>query len=327
MMNTKLLIILFFFYFSITSAQGQESAEMFIQDYSSDFILKLYSKISSHDFAIEDKNTETRIEYKPNFQVNTGVGFNYKWLGLGVAFKAPLVNADDDKYGKTNQFDVQLNIYSKRIIIDLNLLYYQGFYISNADDLYNNDDLDVYPSRRDISSSSIGGSFYFITNEKFSYKSAFINNEFQEESAGSIIFGSYFSIYGMQADSTIVPVEFRDSIDAQMHIKSANSVNFGLQCGYAHTFVTMDDFYFTFGLVPGIGVQAYSKELDNEVVVKNEQAGISFKIQLRVAFGYNRTKHFGSIAFVKDSYAITESEYLNMNYGYGNLKITFGYRF
>jgi Domain of unknown function (DUF4421) len=325
-MNSKLQIILVTFLFTFT-AYAQESTEILIQDYSSDFILKLYSKITTHDFAIEDNNTDTRIEYKPNFQVNTGVGFNYKWLGLGIAFKAPFINNDNDKYGETTQFDVQLNIYSRRLILDLNFLYYQGFYINNAEDLYNIKPIEVYPSRRDINSASIGGSFYFIANENFSYKSAFISNEFQEESAGSLIMGSYFSIYGMQADSIIVPFEFRDSIDEQLHVKAANSINMGGSIGYAHTFVTMDDFYFTFGIVPGIGIQGYSKQLENGELVDNEKLGVSLKVQLRAAFGYNRTKHFANLAFVKDSYAITDSEYLNLNYGYGNIKLTFGYRF
>lgn len=306
---------------------SQESTDIVIQDYSSDFILKLYSKISTHDFAIEDKNTNTKIEYKPNFQLNTGIGFNYKWLGLGVAFKAPFVNNDDDKYGKTKQFDLQLNVYSKRFIFDFNFLFYNGFYISNAEKLYGLKDIEVYPSRGDIGSSSIGGSIYFINNERFSYKSAFINNEFQEKSAGSFIFGSYFSVYGMQADSIVIPYEFRDSIDQQLHIKAANSLSLGVSAGYAHTFVTMDDFYFTFGIIPGFGIQGYSKELESGEVVDNEKIGVSAKVQLRLALGYNRTKHFASIGFVKDSYAITDSEFLNLNYGYGNVKFTFGYRF
>jgi uncharacterized protein DUF4421 len=325
-MNLRSLIPVIFIFFSY-SLIGQDNVEVYIQDYSSDFILKLYSKVNSHNFAIEDKLTSTKIEYSPNFQLNTGIGFNYKWLGLGFAFKAPLVNDDDDKFGKTTSFDIQANIYSKKIIVDLNYLYYQGFYLSNAEKLYDIEKLDTFPSRGDITSASIGGSFYFIVNgDKFSYKSAFINNEFQKESAGSLIFGSFISLYGMSVDSTVIPIEFRDSINANLHVKAANGFNIGTSFGYVHTFVTKDNFFITAGLVPGLGLQSNVRELATGEILENE-IGLALKVQVRLAFGYNRDKHFGVISLVNDTYAITDEENQILNYGFGNVKITFGLRF
>ena len=64
-----------------------------------------------------------------------GFGFNYKWLGLGIAFGLPAPAQDIEKYGKTTRFDFQLNIYSKKFVIDAFAQEYKGFHIKNPTEL------------------------------------------------------------------------------------------------------------------------------------------------------------------------------------------------
>ena len=325
----KLILIIVTFLFNLyqsDSLLAQVNTE-YVENLSDGFTAKTFLKIKSHRFMINDELNDLEIKYKPNANITSGFGFNYRWLGLAVAFKAPYLNSDNDKYGNTKQFDIQANIYSSNFVFDINLIHYQGFYLENVEELYNIDDIKEYPTREDITSSTIGGSFYYIANgDEFSYKAAYIQNEVQKKSAGSLIIGSFISIYGMQADSSIVPFEFRDSVQAETNFKAASSLNFGASLGYVHTFVTMDDFFLTFGFVPGIGLQGFSRELENGEIIDSELGGM-IKLHLRMAFGYSREKHFGSITFVNDSYVIGEEDKLLLNYGFGSLKLTFGLRF
>ena len=54
------------------------------------------SKVAS--FSIFDNQNSSKLLYQPNEALNIGLGFNYKWFGLDLAFNIPGFNNDNAKY-------------------------------------------------------------------------------------------------------------------------------------------------------------------------------------------------------------------------------------
>ena len=61
---------------------------------------------------------------------------------------------------------------------------------------------------------SVGlNAFYIFNSERFSYKAAFVRNQIQLKSAGSLIIGASFDMFILDADSSIVPPELSNYFD------------------------------------------------------------------------------------------------------------------
>ena len=87
-------------------------------DYSDQLLIKVMSVVKSNDLEIINKNNKKSIVLKPYGMSSLGFGFNYKWLGLGIGFGLPASPEDEKIYGKTQRFDFQLNVYSKKFVVD-----------------------------------------------------------------------------------------------------------------------------------------------------------------------------------------------------------------
>ena len=65
-----------------------DSSDLYIEDLTDQLILRLYTLTKYN--SLEIINPTGRMIMRPNGNTNMGVGFNYKGLGLGVAFGRPL---------------------------------------------------------------------------------------------------------------------------------------------------------------------------------------------------------------------------------------------
>ena len=152
-----------------------DSTNKYIEDLTDQLILRLYTLTKYN--SLEIINPNGRMIMRPNGNTNLGVGFNYKGLGLGVAFGRPLSQSSIDKYGLTNRFDMQVSMYGKHIGMDGFIQWYQGYYMANPSDFIEWDKPN-YPQVRDLEIFSIGGNgFYIFNRKKFSYKAAYLRNE------------------------------------------------------------------------------------------------------------------------------------------------------
>jgi hypothetical protein len=164
---------------------------------------------------------------------------------------------------------------------------YKGFYVSSP--VRGDDSYYIVP---DMVTFSVGISAYWIYNPKrFSIRSAFIQNERQKRSAGSLLVWPSFHYFNISSENGIIPAEIMD----KYHIPSANQVNsgdfysFGLAPGYAYTLVFLKNFYLTGAAFPGVA--AHYASFRNG---KNSSTDFEFAFQLsgRFAFGYNSDKWF-----------------------------------
>lgn len=337
----NLFIILLILVVNNLHAQGQSDIEARVQQSSAidtAFIHSYYDRLilgfslpkKYVDFSINDIRNDKSLDYQPN--TNTAIGFKgaYKWLGISVAFGIPQTAGEIEKYGKTERFDIQLNTYLRKIVIDGYFQFYKGMYLMNMDEYFDDFSEDTeasYYKRPDLIYGNLGISARYVWNhKKFSYKAAYDFNETQKKGAGSFLLGGYAFLSSAGADSTFVPHFARDDFSDTATFAQISAVNFGISAGYIRTFLIGDHFFITIGVTPGIGLQgftAYDVE-ENEVMAKSG-AGLSFVS--RIALGYTKKNFYAVLTGVSGSNNLVNKDITAINFGYGNSRITIGYRF
>lgn len=267
-------------------------------DYSDELLLKFGTVVKSNKLEIINTNDKQSAKFAPAGITSLGGGVNYKWLGLSISFGLPSKPEDDEKYGKTQRFDAQLNIYSKKFGIDVIVQNYNGFYLENPEALTTWEE-DYQPQLPRMQSLSVGaGGYYFFNNKKFSYKAAYVRNTIQNKSAGSLLLGGFYSLdyagfeEGAYDEDTIVsfipktlPQEVSDSFD----IKAFRSYTYGISFGYTYTLVFLKKCFINLSLAPGIGAKSlvvYNSQGENTT-----KSGVATRITVRSSFGYDN-KHF-----------------------------------
>tara|TARA_B100000809_G_C15140222_1_gene532861 strand:+ start:9968 stop:10996 length:1029 start_codon:yes stop_codon:yes gene_type:complete len=256
-------------------------------DYSDQLLIKVMSVVKSNDLEIINKNNKKSIVLKPYGMSSLGFGFNYKWLGLGIGFGLPASPEDEKIYGETQRFDFQLNVYSRKFVVDAFAQQYTGYHIENVAELIDWEGV-YFPQRESMKTFAMGiGGYYVFNHEKLSYKAAYVRNSVQKKSAGSFLLGGFYNIdYGGfdgGDTSSFVPDYFPVEIQDSLPIDTYTARSVGVSFGYTYTFVFFKRFFINLSLIPGLGVKSLTvtKSGDNF----KETTGVG-RFNGRVALGY-----------------------------------------
>ncbi|MDP1622665.1 MAG: DUF4421 family protein [Bacteroidales bacterium] len=229
----------------------------------------------------------SKIVYRPNVNLRIGIAGFWKWFGLGLSVVNPIYKTDRNVYGKTTTLDLRVNAFGRAIAGEMFLQRYKGYYIAS-------------PARQDgthfiisdMRTFSLGLAGYWIYNaEKFSIRAAFIQNEGQKKSAGSLVVRPAFTYYRISSGHGIIPTEIADAyqIPAANLITGGKFYSLGLSPGYVYTLIFLKNIYITAALFPGVAAQfsSYTSEF-------NQYSDFEFAFQLngRFALGYNSDKWF-----------------------------------
>jgi len=260
-------------------------------DYSDQLLLKVMTVVKSNSQQVINTNNKQSVKLKPAGTTSLGFGFNYKWLGLGIAFGLPSSEKSDSLYGKTKRFDFQLNIYSKKFVVDAFAQQYNGMYIENPNELatWNRE---PFPQRDSMQTNSVGiAGFYVFNNKKLSYKAAYVRNAVQKKSAGSFLLGGYYNIdyagFDQGATSFFIPSDFSQEVKDSLPINTYQSINYGLAFGYTYTLVFWKKWFINLTLLPGVGIKNLEVHANGVKEVKRDP---SSRFSGRVAVGFE-SKH------------------------------------
>ena len=330
MRNYLLLILLLFQVFAYSqveteiSKKNTKSDTTYIVNVSDKLAIRIYNIWKRTELTLTELNTNKSLQIKPNGSTNIGLGFNYKWMGLGIAFGMPFVNNDDSLYGKTNRFDFQLNLYGRSMGADLYFQRYKGFYISNPNQLVLWEKKS-YPLLENMQIIAAGASvYYFFNNKKFSYRAAFVRNEIQRKGQGSVILGAYYGVNAAFDRTGFKSEVLKDSLDTLFNIYSFVSNSYGISFGYTYTFVIAKRFFINISLVPGIGI-VQSKINTSEKLFKFKPK-LATRYIARFALGYeHKNFYLGLTAYTTGS--TYEYDYIKIEPKTGNVKLFFGKRF
>jgi hypothetical protein len=153
------------------------------------------------------------------------------------------LNKKDEAKGKTKGLDLQIHLYPKKWAIDVLFESPKGFYLDQkgiAGAGANN-----YYYRGDIKSNLYGVSAYRVPNkEKFSYRAAISQTEWQKKSAGSFLYGGNVFHGFLQGDSAFIPALLMNNYP-QKGVTKMSYTSFGPGVGYAHTLVIDQHFFLT----------------------------------------------------------------------------------
>ncbi|ATL49458.1 hypothetical protein COR50_21020 [Chitinophaga caeni] len=302
----------------------------YIEDHSKDLTVRLYGSRKYTHFDLVDHQQKEKVLYKPNSNFNVGFGFNYKFLGINFGFNLPFINNDDEKYGKTKYLDLQSHIYLRKIVIDFYGQYYKGYYLANPiNTLENYQASGRFPQRPDMYNVDLGVSAHYIFNhQKFSYRAAYLQNEYQKKSAGSFLLGGDIFSYKMKGDSALVPrdIKNKDFFDYDDYHKT-NVISLAVNGGYAYTYVIRSHFFVMASLSGAVGINhttLYYLDTDRT----NQETGWQLNTTLRIAAGYNSSKYFAGIHYV-DMKTRSESpiDRTYQAFGTGNFRVSFVKRF
>jgi len=290
---------------TLPGALAQKKAEpfdtLYVNDYSHILTGRAYFSTKNNAFALRSDRGKD-LAYRPNNQINWGLGASYRALTLNIGIRMPLVNDNDAIYGSTRYLDAQANIHTKRTATNLFLQIFRGYHLRGYTNTgLNWPELAERPYRPDVRQFNFGFSSLRITNnDRFSYRASFNQDAWQKRSQGSWLFGGYMTYFGMRADSSIVPTTERERFTPEVRIRRGDFFDAGPMSGYVYTFVFREHWFATVSAVGGAGLAIQGLYYPLGDLVSEGQtngAGAGYRFQWRAGTGYNSARHYVGISF------------------------------
>ncbi|CAN5894434.1 hypothetical protein BH24BAC1_BH24BAC1_25170 [soil metagenome] len=272
------------------------------------------------DLRLWDRTQDRGYHYRPNSTLNTGLGATYRWATLNLAYGFGFLNPDRGQ-GDTRYLDLQAHVYPQKLVLDLFGQFYKGYHLSTegrgaapGESFY---------VRPDMVITKIGFSGQYVFNHRrFSFRAAFLQNEWQKKSAGTFLLG--FELYGgrAQGDSTLVPPPFDGSPAGD--IRTIRFGDFGPNAGYAYTLVIRKHFFFTGSVAANLGA-GYTRLEGN--TGRDLRWGINPNVFWRGFVGYNSERWSVNANYVSNYLRLVANQQYATTLNTGNYRFNFIYRF
>jgi hypothetical protein len=279
------------------------------------FLSQKYTRLN-----YSNKKDGYSLDYRPNTNVAIGIGATYKWATFNISHGFNFLNNDPEK-GKTHYVDLQFHGYGTKIQVDGFGQFYSGFFLTpkGAASTTGN-----YYKRPDIKVNEVGLSVQYIVNHKrFSFRSAFLQNDWQRRSAGSFLFG--FETYGgrIKADSVFVPRSLIKG-DLSLQERYRSYYELGPNVGYAYTLVIHENFFFTGALSISLD---YGINTSETATVKTWSNGFSSNTFVRLVAGYNSRVDGLSFIYLNNGVQLNTQHDSHITLNTGNFRFTYTHRF
>ncbi|MFC4872158.1 DUF4421 domain-containing protein [Negadavirga shengliensis] len=303
-------------------AQGNLDSTVYYQEFPDQLTGRYYFSRKYTGMRFQDKSSGLNLLFMPNSTLNMGVGATYSNLTLNLAYGFGFLNPDRGR-GETNYLDLQAHVYPKKWVIDFFGQFYRGYYIHQGKP----EDLDMAGTylNPDMRVRKIGTSVQYLFNhEKFSYRAAFLQNEWQKKSAGSLLAG--FEIYGGEGkdeEGGFIPSS--SLVEGQANVESVRFFEFGPNLGYAYTLVIMKHFFITVSASSNLSV-GFSEVRDDSQNTRT-QWGVSPNYFLRGFAGYNSDRWSVNANYVYNQVNFPDASGYRTSMMTGNYRLNFVYRF
>jgi uncharacterized protein DUF4421 len=263
------------------------------------------------------------LEYKANPKLNLGAGITIKNFSINFFNGFGFLNPKDDPKGKTKGFDFQIHLYPRKWSIDLLYLSPKGYHLDQKG--IAGAGPDEYYYRGDVKTTLFGISAYRVPNkERFSYRAALLQTEWQKKSAGSFLYGGQIHHGVIQGDSSLIPALLSQEYP-QAGINKINILSFGPGAGYAYTLVIKQHFFITGSMIINLDAN-FTKEEEGAATLKTTSFNPSEVF--KAAAGYNgrlwnvSANWAGAGFWVKG--ATVEKDYF---FPLGNIRVVVAHRF
>ena len=242
---------------------------------------RIYLSKKYAPFTLPAAGSVRDLQYRPNTKLNLGIGVTYKNYTANVAYGFGFLNNNYNTKGKTKGLDLHFHLFPNKLTVDLLGVFHKGYYLVPKG--YAAVNSNSYYYRPDVKLTLLGVAAYRVPNaEKFSYRAAFVQNEWQKKSAGSILFGGEAYYVSFVGDSAIVPKQLQNSYP-QAGIKKINFISVGPGLGYVYTLVIEKHFFITTSLIANLDFNFCTENATSQ----NKKFSLKPAAIYKGAIGYN----------------------------------------
>lgn len=267
--------------------------------------VRLYTVKDHADFSFASLHKRSGIQYKSNAATSLGAGVTYKNVSGNFSAGFGFLNKGIEERGKTSTLDLQLHFFPRNWVSDLTFLRYKGFYASP--EYYPHQLQGSYYYRPDVNLILLGLAAYRIQHaNRFSYRSAFYQNEWIKKSSGTFLYGGAIYYQRISADdSSLIPVSLAGSF-ANKDFYKFYFISIGPGVGYARTLVLKQHFYLLGSAIINANIIFSTDKND---FTKNKRTGFEPGVNFKTAAGYNGNvwnvslSWAGNVLLAKQAYA------------------------
>jgi hypothetical protein len=247
----------------------------YYKTYPASLTARVYTSKKYAMIGFPSASGQTDLKYLTHTKYDVGIGATYNNLTLNVAYGVGYLDNNNSNVSNTKGLDFQLHLFPYKWAADAVFTSYKGAYATDS----NNTD-----NRHDINLDFIGLSLYRVPNaDKFSYRAAMVQNEWQKKSAGSLLYGANIYYGKLKSDSALVLTK-DDNLSPQAGINNIHFISAGPGIGYAYTLVAAQHFFLTGSLVGNLDV-TYTTEQKNGM--DNSNTSVDPVAIYKAAAGYN----------------------------------------
>jgi|GEM_PF-1292223 len=296
----------------------------YVSSYPTKPLLKFVLNNKSHDFYIRSTNSNT-IHYKPGRANGYGFGLVYHQLAMELSFTPPQ-KFDINHASPNGRIDINTTLFNNRFGLDLLFQNYRGYVLSRPEQIIRNWDGQSY-IRNDLASTFIGINFFYVQNaKKYSLRSAFVGDQIQHKSSGSLLYGAYLNTLNIQGKTNIVSDSAQTFNEDVIGVKRISNISLGFMMGFGYNIVLPKGFFIGLVAIPGMGLAVGGKS-QNRNLPPEPQLFPQVMINARASFGFNHTKWYTSLQWSENLGAYEFGSESRVSINQSKLKATFGYRF
>lgn len=240
---------------------------------------RIYAAKKFEDINVPSGGSAPDLKFVANHKLNFGLGVTWHNFSINGFYG---FNNTSSNRGKTKGLDLQVHMFPHKWAIDVLAIMPKGMYIKPKG--AGSTDPAKYYSNPNTKERIYGIAAYKVPNkEKFSYRAALVQNEWQKKSAGSLLYGGeIYLVIGPENDSNFIPQPIENNyIQKGYHEMKFISVGPGI--GYAYTAVLGQHFFITGSLIANLKINFATEEVP--AVVKKTSFGPS--AIFKSAIGYN----------------------------------------
>jgi hypothetical protein len=266
-------------------------------------------------------STARTLTFKPNNSYGAGFGLYVFEVGAEITFAVPTAQDKNEIYGKSEAFDLQMNLLGKNWGADIFYSNYNGFYAADSDKPVAPNT--PYPQRPDLSTRIYGlNGIYVFNKNKFSLRSAYNFAERQKKSAGSFLLAGTISSYHLKADSSLYGKYYESLFGTDADVSDFRSFTVSVAPGYTYTLVWKNLF-----LNGALSVGPAYRDVDYDVTGGHRSStGVDGFVDFRLGLGYNGERFFAGLNYVSQSRNV-KFEQARLSAISSTFRLLVGYRF
>ncbi|MBX2971975.1 MAG: DUF4421 family protein [Flavobacteriales bacterium] len=307
---------------------GQDTT--YVRDHSRRVTLRLYGSHKFNSMLLRAQDPHADLRYRPNGQINFGVGASLRKLTLNIGVRMPFVNDDDDRKGRTRYLDAQANLYGTKQASNLFLQVYKGYHItSHTKEQTGWEGSTALPYRPDVLQYNFGiSSLRILNHRRFGYRAGFNQDAEQLRSQGTWLVGGYLTGFVVRADSALVPSLLRGQFPHTGAVQGASLYDVGPMVGYAYTHVLGRKWFATVSGAVGVGASAQVlRAMREEGLGSTTYLGGGWHTQLRAAAGYNTRLRYVGVLFTQEHVGYLQQAQEGFVWDVGLVRVVFAQRF